>query len=181
LSTATWESLACQVAGRNFTEAEWKHFFGDREFRITCPNATSKKADERALAGDRTGAEQLFAEALPAALKMKDPEIDNEVCWLGSIHGFAKMVQPACEQAVALAPEASKGFYIDSRGLARARTGDKAGAIEDFAAAMESLKVMPGDDPLLLKRLKRREEWIAALKDNRDPFDEKLLKALRTE
>jgi Flp pilus assembly protein TadD len=36
----------------------------------------------------------------------------------------------ACEKAVALAPK--NGEFRDSRGIARALTGNKQGAIEDF-------------------------------------------------
>ena len=28
---------ACQVVGRNFTSAEWMHYFPHEEYRATCP------------------------------------------------------------------------------------------------------------------------------------------------
>ena len=33
---AAWEAHACAVAGRNFTRAEWKDAFPDRDYHVTC-------------------------------------------------------------------------------------------------------------------------------------------------
>jgi hypothetical protein len=118
---------------------------------------------------------------LRVAFERKDWQLSNRVCWFGSIHRFEKMVLPACEQAVALAPEAGKIDVTDSRGLARALAGNTAGALKDFTATLESLKVekdMGGYDAAFLQR---REGWIAALKEGRNPFNEALLKSLRIE
>src|SRR5262249_41506357 len=152
----------------------------DQKPRITCPHAKIKEADERALANDRVAAERLFAEALDLVLQTEDPYVNNEVCWLGSIHEFATMVMPACERAIALAPKASKDWYKDSRGLARALTGDTTGAIEDFTVAIKFVtlhKDTDGKDAFL----RRREAWIATLREDRNPFNTALLKSLRTE
>lgn len=32
-----WEQRACQIAGRNFSQAEWMEFFPGEEYRLTCP------------------------------------------------------------------------------------------------------------------------------------------------
>ncbi len=32
-----WIEVACAIAGRNLTEAEWSDAFGDRPYRETCP------------------------------------------------------------------------------------------------------------------------------------------------
>ena len=38
LDTATWSTVACQRAGRNLTESEWKHFLPtDEPYHKTCP------------------------------------------------------------------------------------------------------------------------------------------------
>lgn len=58
----------------------------------------------------------------------------NSVCWYGSLTGLAAEVMPACERAVALAPE--DGGIRDSRGLACALTGDLEGARKDFEFAV---------------------------------------------
>lgn len=35
--TSRWLEVACGIAGRNLTEAEWHEAFGDRPYRRTCP------------------------------------------------------------------------------------------------------------------------------------------------
>jgi hypothetical protein len=71
---------------------------------------------------------------------------------------------------VALAP--GNGDVRDSRGVARALTGNTAGAIEDFQAFIE------GTDSAQAK--KRRQGWIDALKKGENPFTEKeIAKLLR--
>ena len=73
----------------------------------------------------------------------------------------------------------AKSLYQDSRGLARALTGDAAGAIEDFKAALETFTAYP--DIFDATHLQRRKDWIEALRAGRDPFDDATLKSLRTE
>ena len=76
----------------------------------------------------------------------------------------------ACEEAVKLAPD---NVYIrDSRGIARALTGDKNGAIEDFQAFVNS--------PTIAKEYKtKRQGWINALKAGKNPFTDEVLQELR--
>ncbi|MEQ9548299.1 MAG: tetratricopeptide repeat protein [Coleofasciculus sp. G3-WIS-01] len=74
----------------------------------------------------------------------------------------------ACEKAVALAPE--NGEFRDSRGIARALTGDKQGAIEDFQAFIESTNWEEGK--------KQRQGWIDALKAGKNPFTEEEIEEL---
>ncbi|GAB4578950.1 MAG: hypothetical protein Fur0022_16870 [Anaerolineales bacterium] len=33
----TWLNLACQLAGRNFSQSEWVQFFGSQPYKATCP------------------------------------------------------------------------------------------------------------------------------------------------
>lgn len=179
LDTREWLSGACKLVGRNFTEQEWKQFFGDQPYRVSCPGARAREADVAALGGDRVLAERLFAEAVGAAREARDHRASNTVCWLGSANRYAKLVLPACEQAVQLAPDSRhRAHYMDSRGLARALAGDTAGAMEDFAVAVEQMKRDTGYGERFWKL---REEWIAALKEARDPFDDAMLKSLRVE
>jgi hypothetical protein len=63
----------------------------------------------------------------------------------------------------------------DSRGLARALTGNAPGAIEDFAAYIASAS----HDPELADRAADRRVWVAALREGRNPFDAVTLTALR--
>jgi WD40 repeat protein len=97
----------------------------------------------------------------------------NKVCWFGSLWGQAQKVLEICELAVSLDP--SNGAIRDSRGLALALTGSTAEAIEDFQAFVDWSKQNGYDDT----EGRQREEWIAALKRDQNPFDEQLLQSLR--
>ena len=98
----------------------------------------------------------------------------NTLCWFGALDGYAAQVMAACERAVDLEPD--RGAYRDSRGVARALTGDWAGALEDFAFYVEwANRTGEGTN------VSWREGWIAALKAGRNPFDEATLRALRNE
>jgi hypothetical protein len=37
IAPASWQIQACEMAGRNLTEIEWRYFFGDELYRRTCP------------------------------------------------------------------------------------------------------------------------------------------------
>lgn len=77
----------------------------------------------------------------------------NRLCWFGSLHGAASMVRGACDKAVVMNDHYS---YRDSRGLARALTGDRAGAIADWRYFVEHA-TGPNSEK------KQRQEWIALL------------------
>ena len=97
----------------------------------------------------------------------------NRLCWDGALAGQVEAVMPACARAVSLAPD--DGGIRDSRGLARALTGDSAGAIADFAAAVQWAQTTGyGQD-----FVDQRQAWIDALKAGTNPFDEPTLEALR--
>jgi tetratricopeptide (TPR) repeat protein len=87
----------------------------------------------------------------------------QRLCWYGALHQGAKTVISACDTAVALAP--GDLWARDSRGLARALTGDRAGAIADFQA------VIKGTEDT--ERKKQRQGWIDALKKGENPFTKK--------
>jgi WD40 repeat protein len=174
-----WLSRACDVVGRNFNKDEWSQFFGNQAYRVSCPRVLAKEADTLALIGDRAGARKAFDDALKAVLETSDSRASNSVCWFGSINGFADLVLPACERAVALAPDiARKRLYQESRGLARALTGDTDGALKDLTGAYAHMKAHPDIFPAYSER---RENWIAALKQGKMPFDEATLKSMRTD
>ncbi|NEP52090.1 MAG: hypothetical protein F6K65_26155, partial [Moorea sp. SIO3C2] len=104
-----------------------------------------------------------------------DPNLDisayawKALCWDGSLHGYAVEVMDACEKAVAKDPE--NGGILDSRGLARALTGDTAGAISDFQAFVD----WTNNDKLKAQR----QKWIDELQAGKNPFTEQLLESLR--
>jgi tetratricopeptide (TPR) repeat protein len=95
----------------------------------------------------------------------------NVLCWEGSFHERAKEVLFACEKAVVLAPEDSG--IRDSRGLARALTGDTQGAISDFQAFVSWTHNA--------ERKSQRQRWIRALQAGQNPFTPEELKTLLAE
>jgi regulator of sirC expression with transglutaminase-like and TPR domain len=77
----------------------------------------------------------------------------------------------ACENAVTLAPK--NGEFRDSRGVARAMTGNTAGAIEDFQLY---IKLSDSDEGK-----KQRQGWIKELKAGKNPFTPKEIERLLKE
>ncbi|MEH2447459.1 MAG: ribosome assembly protein 4, partial [Nostoc sp.] len=133
------------------------------------------KAERSVDEGSSRLQDKKFKEALAAytaALKF-DPKVEiptsswNELCRQGSLRKQAADVLPACEQAVALAPD---GSTRDSRGLARALTGDTQGAITDFEAYI----AQPGDKD----RKAQRQRWVKDLRAGKNPFTDAELKKL---
>jgi tetratricopeptide (TPR) repeat protein len=97
----------------------------------------------------------------------------NSLCWFGSLGSFATDVMAACERAVALEPD--HGGIRDSRGVARALTGDYPGAIIDFQQYLEwGLKNGTSEE-----RIRQRQDWIRMLQENQNPFNEELLNLIR--
>ncbi len=92
----------------------------------------------------------------------------NRLCWYGALWGYAEDVLDACEKAVNLAPDNYE--ILDSRGLARALTGDFEGAIEDFEVFAESTE----DE----RRRVQRREWVEMLRRGENPFTEETLQLL---
>jgi WD40 repeat protein len=93
----------------------------------------------------------------------------NALCWFGAINNHAKDVMFACEKAIALAPE--NGSAIDSRGLAKALSGDYKGVIEDFEVFV---KWTYNDE-----RRGQRQSWIDDLRNGKNPFTPEVLEKLR--
>ena len=131
--------------------------------------------------GSRIVRQGQVKEALDAFAKAQelDPDLEispyswNDLCWDGSLYGYAADVVFACEKALEI--DGKNGFFYDSSGLARALTGDYEGAIEDFESALKWVKKGSRNKEWFLKRKK----WIGELKYNRDPFNEATLKTLQ--
>ena len=95
----------------------------------------------------------------------------NQLCWQGSLKGHAPEVMGACERAVTIDPKSWR--FRDSRGLARALTGNLKGAIEDFQAFTKGA----GDE----EARARRQRWINALREGKNPFTPEELESLRNQ
>ncbi|MGF1960466.1 MAG: hypothetical protein RMX99_013295 [Aulosira sp. DedVER01a] len=120
--------------------------------------------------GDVKKAISAYAEAEKLDLKLEISADDwNSLCWDGSLHGYAADVMFACEKAVSLAPK--DGMIRDSRGLARALTGDTKGAIADFQAFIQWSNNS--------EQKSQRQTWVNALSAGKNPFTEEELKKLR--
>lgn len=111
-----------------------------------------------------------LAQTLDPTIEIR-PHVGNNLCWWGSLWGHAADVMDACETAVALEPK--NGMFRDSRGLARALTGDIAGAIEDFQAFVNWT-----DNE---ERRLQRQRWIDALHAGNNPFTDEEIERLLNE
>jgi WD40 repeat protein len=193
LEPRSWQERACSSAARDLTgdtAGEWKEYlFGaGLTYRPTCPelpvnvNAVWQvMARARTLidAGERQAAGVIYRQAVEAALASNSAPLGNAVCWSGSLDGFAQVVLPACEAAVGRSP--GDGWYLDSRGLARAMSGDREGALEDFEAYVVWSN---GKDAYHQHLAEKRKIWIERLRAGErleDVFDAASLEALRDE
>jgi serine/threonine protein kinase len=121
------------------------------------------------------GKESSVAATTTAELDSKNAHTYNGLCWRSSLFGKAsEIMMDACNKAVELDPT---GLNNDSRGLARALTGDYAGAIADFKVFVAWAK----QNEKYQKYVVERERWITELEAGRNPFDEATLEKLRKE
>jgi WD40 repeat protein/tetratricopeptide (TPR) repeat protein len=115
----------------------------------------------------------------------------NALCWDGSLRGRAKEVLFAGEKAVALEERGNREPYVDygldladyrdTRGVARALTGDFNGAISDFeyfVANHGAIKTIRTDEAAVANARKLRQKWIDQLKNNAQPFTDEVLAQL---
>ena len=78
----------------------------------------------------------------------------------------------AGEKAVQLKP--NHGNILETRGVARALTGNLEGAIEDFQAALDS-GYFDDDD----ERKQQLQDWLEVLRRGENPITEEVLASLR--
>jgi hypothetical protein len=123
------------------------------------------------ISGDVDGAIVAYTEAQNLDSKLEISAFYwNKLGWFGSLHNRATTVLFACNRAVEL--EKSTKHY-NTRGLARALTGDIIGAIEDFEAANKRNEF----EVEMLEE--KRQRWLEALKSGINPFTPEELEALR--
>lgn len=76
-----------------------------------------------------------YKTASQQSLELNDIYLNQKVCWYGGLRGYPELVKSNCDLAVSLAekndPE-NLPNYLRGRGIVRARTGNKQGAIEDL-------------------------------------------------
>lgn len=130
--------------------------------------------------GEVSRALELFHRAQERSERLHvNPALWNDLCWFGSLHGAAERVLFACERAVEQLPASAwtvfRAYHRDSRGLARALTGDVAGAVEDFRAVVEKIAQEQGPDASLVRM---RQGWIETLRAGENPFTEPVLQDL---
>ncbi len=97
----------------------------------------------------------------------------NRLCWYGSLAGYVAEVMGSCNRVVELEPE--HGGYRDSRGLARALTGDYVGASDDFEFFVNWLQ----ENDRYEEGGQKRETWIKMLSEGKNPFSTTVLRDLR--
>src|SRR5262249_18596025 len=137
--------LACQMLNRNLTQDEWQRLLGNTPYHQTCmalPVHSSvyepvlKEIEALTQQGRIISALEILTKVQrlePAAARYAD--VLYRLCWFGSLWNAATEVMPTCDKAVALFPD--NGIAHQGRGLARALTGNIAGAVEDFTMYLE--------------------------------------------
>lgn len=179
----------CQMVNRNLSYIEWKQYIPEVPYQQTCPNlpASTSSLDQMiTLAHDAQTdkdiptAQWAYAESLRQSELIDEYLLNNRLCWLGSIDGYAQQVLPTCERAISLANQSQPEIVPmihDSRGLARALSGDYQGAVEDFKVFVEFTKEIDAYEEYGQKR----DAWIEALEAGQNPFDEGTLLELQNE
>jgi Tol biopolymer transport system component len=159
-------------------EAEWKKYDSIKDPRAeafkTVGAVVVQQISTDAYAGNTRkdkieSAIDLWEQTKQAQIEIKDADALNNLCWGGSLQGYAKPVLPACEEAVKLSPNST--YIRDSRGLARALSGNIQGAILDFQYVVDNDS---GD------WVKERRQWIEDLKAGKNPFTPEVLESLKS-
>ncbi len=182
------KEMAHRLIGRNLTLDEWNLYFEQQEYHKTCEHLpvpdteivkNKRKDAETSIQGHMYETARLsYKQALDWALEIDDALLYSTIGRSGSIYGglynlkdIVELVLPACERAVDLNPKSLT--YHDTRALARAFIGDYEGAAEDLS--------MLKNDPAYSGpaensgQLKKRQNWIDLLKQNKNPFDDKVI------
>lgn len=182
--------LALLVLGRRF-EGDIRYWIGVAQLQTGRPAAAAETA--RALVEDFPDRDWYDYRLLATALRRdgrieehleviregverfpEDWRTHGDLCWYGALFDRAEEVMPACERSVELVPEGLANAH-SRRGFARARTGDREGAIEDFREAVKRWE----DRGRTGRFLRSRRAWLEALEAGEDPFDEATVERLR--
>jgi post-segregation antitoxin (ccd killing protein) len=148
------------------------------EISINDKNSISASIDSaifRVSVEDIEKAVAIYNLAEQMQIPVEDPYAIKGLCWFGSLQGHENQTLQYCETAVKLAPQ--DALIRDSRGLARALTGDFEGAILDFQFFIDE-KIKGGNEQNI--DVKRRQQWIVDLKVGKNPFTPEVLKTLKS-
>ncbi len=165
---------ACARADRNLSLDEWRQLLPGESYRRSCPGLpmhVSALAEELTVAqaaaqqGREREAQRRYAALAKDAADTDDAALANQACWMASLDGAARAILPLCDRAVFLSPGDFR--VVDTRGLARAMSGDAAGALADFDEYIERARQNQMPQALV----SRRQAWVQALREGRDPFD----------
>ena len=150
------------------------------EFHAFAVAAKLSRGRDRAIQGEIEAALSDYAE-----VQRLHPELEisadfwNTLCWFGCLHDRAADVLFAGDKAIELEPD--DATWYDTRGLARALTGDLTGAAEDFQVALEG--GVFGEEERQKEReetpKQKRQRWLAALQAGENPFTEREIAVLR--
>jgi tetratricopeptide (TPR) repeat protein len=177
--------LACQILNRNLTQDEWQRLLGNTPYHKTCadlpvhPSVYQElltETEELTKQGKITSALETLAKVqrLDPAAEISAVTLYG-LCWFGSLWEMATAVMHACEKVVELFPD--HGIARQGRGLARALTGNFAGAVEDFNMYLEWAPQYNQSEA----DISLRQQWTEALKAHQNPFDAETLKKLRSQ
>jgi WD40 repeat protein len=184
-----WKERACGIVQHNL-DLKTINLYTLGETRI-CPalpvdgsvvRAKLDTAHSHVNEKDSAAASAAFREAALLAMSNDndDAELGHLVCLHGAISRHARDVLLACDHAVELSPDA--GAFFDSRGVARALTGDYAGAIQDFQFFVDWSDRSGLFRPNVIRTgllepsvIAERRAWIAQLRLHKDPFTPKVL------
>ncbi len=101
---------------------------------------------------------------------------NNALCWGYALQASPEDALPYCDRAVALDPTL---LSRDSRGVVYALLGRNAAAITEFESFMTWLREQP--QATYDRYAPKRQAWIEALRQGRNPFDAATLESLRSE
>jgi WD40 repeat protein len=178
-----WKTQACAIADRNLTTDEADQFSPGHP--DLCPGlppdasvALASLAAARTSFADHnpTAAADAYGRSAQQIAAGDAAELNNNICGEGSYVGFADRVMPACDRAVSLAP--GDGSYIDSRGFARARTGDLSAAAADFQYFVDWATTNNLYDDHIIQE---RRDWVTQLRQSQNPFTPTVLNAIHDE
>lgn len=170
-AVVTWAERAAEDVGSELAPylRERRATMHNRHDVSPAANRRLQEGEDLAREGKVREAIRAYAEAasLDTTLEVTASSWD-ELCWWGSLWQHGADVMFACNNAVAAL---GSGSNRDSRGIARAETGDFAGAADDFEAYVAELSES--------EERSQRLAWIEALRAGRNPFTPKVLEALR--